>query len=182
MRILLIIPAAVFLVLVIVGAKVVGIATMNGNRLDASSRQYVDRVVPAILSEWSPRELIRHASAEFKEPATAEEIDQVFLKLSELGVLKHCEKATGNSRISFTTQDGRVVTADYTAHAAFSKGSALIKIRLMEHGGRWEIINFQVESPVSAVGLCNIEFDSSRRVNRPQVSRSSEPRALPMSL
>ena len=100
MKILLIIPAAVLLVLVIVGAKVVGIATMNGNKLDTSSRQYVDKVVPAILSEWSPRELIRHASAELREPATAEEIDQVFLKLSELGVLKNYEKATGNSRIS----------------------------------------------------------------------------------
>jgi hypothetical protein len=181
MRILLI-PAAAFLVFVIVGARVVGIATMNGNKLDTSSRQYVDKIVPAILSEWSPRELIRHASAELKEPATAEEIDQVFLKLSELGALKRCEKAAGNSRISFTTQDGRVVTADYTASAAFTKGTALIKIRLIEHDGRWEIITFQVDSPVSAAGLCNIQFDSGGQAKRPQFPRSSEPRALPMSL
>jgi hypothetical protein len=49
----------------------------TGNKSDASSKEYVDKILPQIISNWSKDELIKHASPEFRDSAEA------LLKLSQ---------------------------------------------------------------------------------------------------
>ena len=50
--------------------------------------------------------------------------------------------------MSYTTEHGKQITAKYKAKAIFENGEAEIQIQLIEHDGKWKIINFQVNSPV----------------------------------
>jgi hypothetical protein len=50
--------------------------------------------------------------------------------------------------MSYTTQNGKQITAKYRAKALFENGEAEILIQLIEHDGKWQIINFHVNSPI----------------------------------
>ncbi len=148
MKKLFTILGVVFLAILVVAAGFVGYAAYTGSKFDASSKAYVDDNIPKIVSTWSKDELLKRASPELRKVASDDDIDRLFTKLNELGSLQKYEGAKGDSNISFTSQNGKVVTAAYTAKATFQNGSAEIQIRLIQHDGAWSILNFHVNSPI----------------------------------
>lgn len=144
----LIVLGVVFLILIFIGAAVIGYSAYVGVKLDASSKAYVDESVPTIVSTWSKDELVKRASPELRAMTSNGQLDQLFALFTKLGAFQSYDGATGESNISFTSKDGEVVTASYIAHATFENGKAEIKIKLIHHNDAWQILGFHVDSPL----------------------------------
>lgn len=144
----LMVAGGIFLVLVLIGACAIGYVAYVGNKLDASSKTYVDECIPAIVSNWSKDELLKRASPQFHQAVAEDQVDLLFKKLSSLGQMKNYEGAKGDSNINYTTTNGKVITAYYVGKATFENGKAEIRIKLIQTDGMWQILNFYVDSPI----------------------------------
>ena len=138
----------IFLGLLVVVAAVMGYLAYLGSPLDASSKAYVDESVKAITSAWSKEELLKRASPQLQQVIKEEELGRLFAKLSQLGKLQEYEGSKGDANISLTIQAGKVITASYIASARFDKGPAQVTVRLIQNDGRWQILQFYVNSPI----------------------------------
>lgn len=150
MRRALSILGGLFLFLCVVVVSFLGFAAHQGKGLDQSSKAYVEETVPVILSTWSKDELIKRASPQLLSAVRdqPELLDQLFQKLSGLGALRTFDDVRGDSNISYTTREGKVITAAYTAKAKFDEGDAQISIRLIQTPAGWQLLSFHVNSPI----------------------------------
>lgn len=137
----------VVLVLVLLIALGIAYIAVRGTALDKESKAYADAAIPAIITNWSEKELLDRASPEFKEAATQQQLDRMFHWFGSLGRLQKVDSATGQAIMSATTQTGKRITAQYTAKAKFDKGAAAIKLSLIKHADQWQILGFKVDSP-----------------------------------
>lgn len=142
-----VILGSIFLAIIVLGAIGIAFVAVRGNALDKESKVYADSAIPAIVTTWSEKELLDRASPEFKQAVTIDQLDRLFRWVSGLGQLQMCEPAQGHAVMSATTQTGKMISAHYSAKAAFQKGEAMIKLGLIKHGDRWQILNFHVDSP-----------------------------------
>jgi Na+-transporting methylmalonyl-CoA/oxaloacetate decarboxylase gamma subunit len=147
---LLIFLGAVFLVLMIVIAALIGYTAFTGNALDKESKAYVDAAVPAIVSSWNEQELLKRASPEFQKATGPADVDRLCRWLRTLGQLQKYEGSQGQATIAVTPQTGKVVSAHYSAKVAFDRGRATIEISLIKRGNAWQIAGFKVNSPALA--------------------------------
>jgi hypothetical protein len=148
MKKFLIVLGSIFLAIVVLGAIGIAFFAVRGSALDKESKAYADSAIPAIVTTWSERELLDRASPEFKKAVTIDQLDRLFRAFAMLGRLQKCEPAQGQSLMSATTQNGKRISGQYTAKATFEKGEATIKLGLIKHGDQWQILGFQVDSPV----------------------------------
>lgn len=146
MKKILITLGGIALALIVVAGAFVGYAIYAGGKLDASSKAYVDRVVPEIVSAWSAESLKREASVELSQQAAGDQIDAAFRKFSALGNLVLYRGSKGESKISITPKTGKIVTAKYEASAKFEHGDAMIDVSLVQRGGRWQVLGLFVKS------------------------------------
>lgn len=135
-----------FLVLVVALGLIVGYAIRSGSKWDASSKSYVDRVVPEIIGTWSPDLLIREESSGLRRSVGRDKIVAVFQKSSALGRLTSYVGSKGQARISFTPRNGKVITATYQATAKLEHGEVTINVNLVREDERWKIYGFFVNS------------------------------------
>ncbi|MEJ2686200.1 MAG: hypothetical protein P8124_03145 [Gammaproteobacteria bacterium] len=147
MKKVLTVLGGIFVVLIVAGAALFGYFAYTGRHLDASSKQYVDANIPPIVSAWSEPALWARASPELRQGITQTRMRAVFAKLKTLGPLEHYQGCKGQSETSVTSRYGKVVLADYQARARFKNGNADIRVRLIRHHGRWQILKFYVNSP-----------------------------------
>jgi hypothetical protein len=143
---------ALFLVLVLAIGGFIGYAAYQGRGLDISSTAYLEENLPPIISTWSKDELLKRSSPQLlkvinENPA---QLNQLFQKFSALGPLKNFGDIKGNSNLSYTARDGKIVTAEYVAHAKFENGEGNLKIRLIQSplSGQWHFLFFYVDSPL----------------------------------
>jgi hypothetical protein len=55
----------------------------------------------------------------------------------------------GDSNISYTTQNGKVISAAYVVSAKFKNSEGRIMARLIQSpAGQWQFLQFHVDSPV----------------------------------
>jgi hypothetical protein len=151
MKKFLAIVGGLFLVLVVAVAGFIGYAAVQGRDLDASSKAYVEANVPPILSTWSKDELLKRSSPQLLKIIDEKpgQIDQLFQKLSKLGAMRTFGGVKGDSNMSVTTQNGKVITASYTAAATFENGEAQVAVRLIQSpSGQWQFLLFHVNSPI----------------------------------
>ncbi|MHB8536246.1 MAG: hypothetical protein ACYDBW_12485 [Sulfuricaulis sp.] len=140
----------VFLVFVIVIAGIIGYAAYQGPELDASSKAYVEANIPAILSTWSKDELLKRSSPQLLKVVNENpgQVDQLFQKLSKLGAMRGFGGVKGDSRVSYTPQEGKLTTASYVATAKFENGEGRISVRLIQSSNQWQLLYFHVDSPL----------------------------------
>lgn len=151
MKRLLSIVGGFVLFAVVLLAGLIGYAAYRGPGLDASSKHYIETNLPVILSSWSKEELLKRASPELLKVIAASppgEIDQLFRKMSKLGTLLNLSDIKGESNMSYTTWNGKLITAAYTATAKFSHGKGQIRVRLIQRDDQWKIMHFYVDSPI----------------------------------
>jgi hypothetical protein len=148
MKRLLIALGTIFLMIIIFGAIGIGIIAYKGTALDKESKDYVDSSVPAIVSAWDKQELLSRASPEFMQVVTSADLDKLYGMYRRLGKLKEYQGSEGQSNMSVTSQHGKVISAAYTTKATFDSGPATIKISIIKHGDKWQIIKLYVESEV----------------------------------
>jgi hypothetical protein len=140
----------IFLLLILVAAGFIGYSAYQGKGLDASSKAYVETNVPPILSTFSKDELLKRASPQLLKIINDNpgQLDQLFQKLSKLGAMRSFGDVKGNSNVSYTTQNGKVKSASYVATAKFENGEAKINVRLIQLSGQWQLLLFNVNSPL----------------------------------
>jgi len=131
-------------------AALVSCIALAGNRLDRTSKAYVDENIPRIVSGWSESELRRCSSPELLQVAGKDQIVSLFLELKALGPLRSYRGSRGEANMLFSMQKGRLTTAEYVASAEFERGSASVRVRLIRRGGQWQILQFYVDSPILA--------------------------------
>lgn len=144
------IVGGIFLVIVVVVAGLIGYAAYQGRGLDASSKAYVEANVPPIISTWSKDELLKRSSPQLLKVVNDNpgQLDQVFQKLTKLGAMRSFGDVKGDSNVSYTTQNGKVVSASYVATAKFEHGEGHITVRLIQSSGQWQFLFFYVDSPI----------------------------------
>lgn len=137
----------VFVVLMLLLGCFIGYAAYFGTRLDASSKEYVDIAIPAIVSNWSEAELKTRSAPQLMEGSTPEQFTKLFHWLSSLGPMKKYCGSKGTSNVFVSPQHGKTVSARYTACAQFEKGDAAIDVVLVQNKDNvWKIAGFHVNS------------------------------------
>ncbi|SRR6266567_2215090 len=147
MKKFLIVLGSIFLVIVVLGAIGIAFVAVRGSALDKESKTYAEAAVPAIITNWSEKELLDRASPEFRQGASQQQVDQLFGWVSSLGRLQKYDPPQGQALMSATTQSGKVISAQYTTKARFEKGEATITLGLIKHGDQWQILRFNVNLP-----------------------------------
>jgi hypothetical protein len=152
MKKLLIVLGVIFLIIIILAAIGIGVAAVQGQRLDKDAKAYVNRAVPLILSSWDAQELLSRASPEFMQSTTQDELDKAFIFMRhKFGMMRSYQDCDGTTYINdsiFSSHSGRAITAAYTAKVIFDAGPADIKIWLVKRGDQWQIKAFHIESDV----------------------------------
>ena len=106
----------------------------------------LEEAIPPIFGSWSAEELISRASQDFIAGNSMEEFARIFDILSEFGTLTKYTNLDGGAYISYDNSNGIMFMANYTSDAVFEGGRANIKLTLNQQNGRWEIINFSVNT------------------------------------
>src|SRR5207302_8239054 len=109
MKKLFIVLGSIFLTLIVLVAIGIAFIAVRGNALDKESKAYADSAIPAIVTTWSEKELLDRASPEFKQAATADQLNRLFRWVSGLGQLQKCDPAQGQALMSATTQTGKMI-------------------------------------------------------------------------
>jgi hypothetical protein len=137
----------IFACLIILGIILMSRAALTGPKLDAESKAYVDRIVPSIVGSWDSKDLLSYASPELLKVAPLDQIDPLFkIAAQKLGKLKAYKGSKGGVSVNVTPQ-GKVITASYMAQVAFDKADATVKILMIKHGRKWQVLGFVVDSP-----------------------------------
>jgi hypothetical protein len=134
----------IFLAIIVVVIALVGSIAIIGNQLDKESKAYVDVAIPAIVSTWDIGEIEKRASPEYNNEVDYDELEQDFESLQQLGELVEYKGSTGDANISFFHKFSYEITADYTASAEFEEGTTTIRMSLIKHGDRWQILEFTI--------------------------------------
>jgi len=152
MKKVFVIVSVVALTLIILAAASFNYISFQGRQLDASSKAYVDKNIPIIISNWAEEELQKRASAELLKASNNDQRQQLhllFSKLKQLGKFQNYEGCKGESNTLFNYTNFRVTkTAHYTASGNFQNGPAEITIGLVQRNGQWQIFSFYVKSPI----------------------------------
>jgi hypothetical protein len=140
-----------FIAVLLIGGFI-GHVAYQGRALDASSKGYVDKNIPLIISSGSKDELLKRASPQLLNAITEkpDQIDRLFHGLAKLGAMQSFDGSKGDSNVSYTSKDGKVITAAYVADATFQNGNAHITVRLIQSSGSWQFLLFNVDSPLFA--------------------------------
>ena len=134
----------IFLALIVVLLVGFGSLTVIGDRLDKESKAFVDAAIPAIISTWDISEIEKRASPEFNDDVDHDGLEQDFGVLQQLGSLVMYKGSTGDAHITLSLHYGYEITADYTASADFEAGSTTMRMSLIKHGGKWQILDFKI--------------------------------------
>ena len=138
----------VFVALLLLVGGFIGYAAYTGSQLDASSKEYVDAAIPAIVGNWSEAELTTRNAPQLMRGSTPEQLTKLFQWFSRLGPMtKYCG-SKGASNVFISPQQGKTISAKYTACAKFEKGDATINVTLVQNKDKtWAIAGFHVDSP-----------------------------------
>jgi len=144
-RFLAIVGGIALIAILLIGGFI-GYSAYQGRALDASSKEYVDKNIALIVSSWSKDELLKRASPQLLKVVAEkpDQIDHLFRGFAKLGAMRSYDGSKGDSNVSYTNKDGKVITASYIADATFENGNAHITVRLIQTSGSWQFLLFNV--------------------------------------
>jgi hypothetical protein len=121
----LIILGGIALAAVLLIGGFIGYSAYQGGRLDASSKDYVDKNIPLIVASWSKNELLKRASPQLLDAINEkpDQADRLFQGFAKLGAMRSYDGSKGESTVSYTNKNGKVISASYIANAKFENGA-----------------------------------------------------------
>ncbi len=147
MKKILMILGGSFIVLILIAITLVIFIASSGSDLDNDSRNYIDKVVPAICSEWNIDTLVYYSVPEMKEVSKKPGFDKLFLSFREkLGQMLEYEDSKGESNVKYIVGEGKTISAYYESKIKCMNDSATIKVTLLKRDNDWRIYNFKVVS------------------------------------
>ncbi len=148
MKKFLVVMGAIFCGLIVLALVGLIFSAIRGTKLDKVSRAYADAAIAAIVTNWDVDAFFDRASPELTKLVSANDGDRLFGSFRRLGHLKHCDPVKGEARTVAIIGKPRTTTAHYEATGEFENGQATIKMDLIKHGDRWQILGFHIDSPV----------------------------------
>jgi len=145
MKKVLTVLGGIFLCVLVAGGVIFAVLAFSGSRLDKESKAYVDEVVPKICGDLKMNTLMNFAAPNLVNSPKAD-MEKVFTLYNKLGKFIKFNESTGQANISYTTQNGKVVTARYSAKVDFETGPARIDIGLIKEKDAWKIMSFYINS------------------------------------
>jgi len=146
MKRLLVALGAIFGLVLVCAICGIAFLALSARGLSKESQAYVDDAIPAITLHWSRDELENRASPEFSRGINNEDLMKLLsLFHRDLGGLQKYKGATGGAWVVFN-RSGKDITADYVASADYERAPATIRIKLIRHGERWQILALHVDS------------------------------------
>ncbi len=136
----------ILLVIVVLFGAILALTTYKQAQYSKTAVPYIERVVP-ILSEWDAPSARSLFAAQALEEVSEEDLEKLLDFLSKLGDLlsmddpKFLQVSAGAS-----VGEGTSTIVTYTIDAQYEYGPALITIRLLDLGDRFEIYYFNVNS------------------------------------
>ena len=120
---------------------------MGQGEYDVESKKYIDRVTPIILSDLKKETLLKYSSKELKEAMNKDKnIDKLFKWFEKLGEFKDINGSEGATNITYSQENGKIVSANYYIKSNFETGKALITVGVIKREGKWLIYNFRINS------------------------------------
>ena|ERR1022692_3626711 len=117
-----------------------------GKQNDPESLDYVNWVVPDVLSSSDGKLLTSQSSKELLEKFPPKKMNRMFKVISdELGAMTKYDGAKGMTRFLSPSPSGITEIAQYDAKVEFTKGAATVHFGAWKRGGKWEITAFYVE-------------------------------------
>jgi hypothetical protein len=142
--------------LIIVGSSTIGLVLAvavsiamygpEGRRLDASSREYVTRVLDTAMRNWDRSAFRAESSDELLAAVPDDKLGQLLQTFSvRLGPIKSHGSPRGESRVNLVPFHS-VVTAEYVVPATFEKAEGQVALRLILKGRQWKLLAVNVNS------------------------------------
>ncbi len=165
-----IVVGAVITSFIVIVAIIFLFTSYSGRKFDVQSKAYVDKVILKIFSQWDMEALKTEVSPELWSATSKNEIELVFQTLSEkLGPLKQYIGSKGEAEV-YLASKGNVI-GNYTAKAIFRKGEAVIFLQVLLNGNKWQIVNFNVKSPVFGPNILRKEIEANENKAKATVTR-----------
>ncbi len=138
----------VFVVLTAVWISIIIYLASIVSEMNKSSKEYMDKAIPAISSDWNAKALEERASGEFKNTLDDGELKKILDVFNKkLGKMKVYLWSNGQSRVLINNYR-LVIIAEYVSDVEFEKGDATILTSLIRKGDKWEILGYKVNSDV----------------------------------
>src|SRR5262249_20283141 len=129
----------------------IGYAVLVGSGHDKEAKQYADNSVIAITSHWDVNEFRSRASQELLKGTKQDDLVSLFTRFASLGPLVNYQGAKQHRwNVSVWTGKGKVISADFLAHAKYTNGQAEIELNIVNASGVWKINGFHVD-PVALI-------------------------------
>ena len=142
----LILGGFLFIGSLIIGAMFI-YGSLNGPKLDSESKEYVDKTIPILVSEWNPEELKSRADNGLLPYLKEPQLENLYTMFRKLGHLKSYNGSKGEAKLHLNLPRGVSTTASYVATAEFENGTGTISMLLVKRGDDLKILGFQINSP-----------------------------------
>ncbi len=106
-------------------------------RLDTSARNFADRNIPLVFSEWNSEEYLARRSIAASSHMSDEALKDLFKRLSVLGKYVTHAGAMSTVAVSYDLFSITSATAQYNADVEFEHGFASLTLDLVKAGKAW---------------------------------------------
>ena len=134
---------SIFLLLLILGY---GLLEVYGRHLDRESRRYAREVAQLILENHDIDTLLEYAAPQLQNSAPAEEFDDMFALMEQLGPFVDITYAGGKAYYKLGGTPDEKITAFYEIAANFEGGLGWVRLRLVKIDDTWWLLGFQLAS------------------------------------
>jgi hypothetical protein len=156
----------VLLLLIVGGSAITAYTIHQGNKLDQESRQYVETVLPKMLSVMTTENFLQYLDPDMKAKMDPKNADRKMALYQKLGKFKSLSDLKGDANISLS-KDGHIVTAFYTANAEFEISPAHIILKLIKKDNQWAVTSIEIRSNL-LLELQAAEHPQARSLMMPQ--------------
>lgn len=140
------VATAAILILIVAACAGGGFVIFRVRALEAQSQAFVQTTVAAIVSTWSTRSLLDHATPEFRNKLRFSNRSAFAEFGTRLGPSQQYLGAKGKVDLLSAAGFRKPVTASYAAEERFRDGLATFEFTLLMADGQWMIDDFRLDA------------------------------------
>jgi hypothetical protein len=129
-----------FLALLVMGAGIFGYAAIQGQKLDAESKIYVEAALPRVLADMSAANFLSFMDPADRAKMNAGAFDRFASDIRQrLGRFQSYDDLKGDSFQMYSTS-GPNITARYLVRCQFEKGAVTATVTVRKAGENWSLM------------------------------------------
>ena len=125
----------------------IGVAAIGGGKYDKSSKEYVETIIPKIISEWDYSTFIEYSHPNMSSSVDKENFENKIVTpiKNQLGEFISYNSSEGEATIR--NINGKTsIDAKYSSQVTFKNGNAVITVELLYINDIWVITKFNISS------------------------------------